>query len=216
MKQVLIVTGGDVDDASAAGFLKTYEVSCVIAVDGGLEAVKRLGLSPDCVVGDFDTVDRGLLEEYKGRNVHFEAHNPEKDCTDTELALLYALSLPGVERIAILGALGRRFDHALGNLQVMKHALDRGIPCEIVDRYNRVCLLDHGKTFRKGEVYGTYVSFIPFTEEVRGLTLRGFRYPLENSVLRQGCSLGISNELSEDQAQVSLEEGILICIESGD
>lgn len=216
MKQVLIVTGGDVDDASAAGFLKTYEVSCVIAVDGGLEAVKRLGLSPDCIVGDFDTVDRALLEEYRDRNVHFEAHNPEKDCTDTELALLYALSLPGVERIAILGALGRRFDHALGNLQVMKHALDRGIPCEIVDRYNRVCLLDHGKTFRKGEVYGTYISFIPFTEEVRGLTLRGFRYPLENSVLRQGCSLGISNELSEDQAQVSLEEGILICIESGD
>ena len=123
MKQVLIVTGGDVDDASAAGFLKTYEVSCVIAVDGGLEAVKRLGLSPDCVVGDFDTVDRALLEEYKGRNVHFEAHNPEKDCTDTELALLYALSLPGVERIAILGALGRRFDHALGNLQVMKLSL---------------------------------------------------------------------------------------------
>lgn len=214
--KVLIMTGGDVEETSAAGFLKTYDFSYVIAVDGGLASARRLGLVPDCIVGDFDTVDVGLLEEYKEKGIHFETHRPEKDYTDTELALIYGLELPNTEEIVILGALGRRFDHALANIQILMQALKKKIPCRIIDAYNCICLLDGGKTFCRKKTYGKYISLIPLTEKVTGVTLEGFKYPLEKAVLVQGNSLGISNELTGEYGTLIMEEGILVCIESKD
>ncbi|MCD2492372.1 thiamine diphosphokinase [Lacrimispora sp. NSJ-141] len=214
--KILIVTGGDVDTASAAGFLKTYDSSYVIAVDGGLASADLLGLTPDLIIGDFDTVDGDLLETYKKAGIRLETHRPEKDATDTELAFSYALDLPGAEEIVILGALGRRFDHALGNLHVLIQGLRRQIPCRIIDSHNSVCLLDRGRTFRREELRGTYISFIPMTEQVTGVTLTGFKYPLKNAVLLQGSSLGISNELSAEAGTLSFETGILICVEAKD
>ncbi len=214
--KILIVTGGDVDAASAAGFLKTYDFSYVIAVDGGLASTDFLGLTPDLIIGDFDTVDGELLETYKRAGIHLETHRPEKDATDTELAFTHALDLPGVEEIVILGALGRRFDHALGNLQVLIQGLRRQIPCRIIDSHNSICLLNRGKTFRREKLFGTYISLIPMTEQVTGVTLTGFKYPLRNAVLLQGSSLGISNELDAEKGTLSFEAGILICVESKD
>lgn len=214
--KILIITGGDVDEASAAGFLKTYDFSYVIAVDGGLASCEKLGLVPDCIVGDFDTVDSGLLEEYKSKGIHLETHKPEKDYTDTELALMYGLELAGAEEIVILGALGKRFDHALGNIQILLHGLKRKIPCRIVDAYNCMYLLNEGRSFYRKDIYGKYISLIPFTETVTGITLEGFKYPLYEAVFVQGNSLGISNELTGECATMTMREGILICVESKD
>ncbi len=214
--KIIIMTGGDVEPLSAAGFLKTYGEAYVVAVDGGLETADRLGLVPDCIVGDFDTVSRPLLDRYRERGVHFETHKPEKDCTDTELALLYSLSLPEVSEIVILGGLGRRFDHALANVQVLLHALKRGIPCLIADAHNRICLLDGPVELERSRLWGHYISLIPFTEQVTGVTLTGFKYPLTEALLGQGESLGISNELAAERGTISFREGILIYIESRD
>lgn len=214
--KALIVTGGDVDIAFAAGFLKTYEYSCIIAVDGGLASTESLGLAPDLIVGDFDTVSGELLEKYKSMGIHLETHKPEKDYTDTELALDYVLHLPDIEEIVILGALGRRFDHALGNLQILLSALRKGVFCRIVDAYNCIYLLDRGKSVCREKVRGKYISLIPMTEKVTGVTLEGFKYPLYNATLTQGNSLGISNELVGERGNIAFKDGILICIESGD
>ncbi len=214
--KVLLITGGDVDFASAAGFLKEYQEPYVVAVDGGLDSVEKLSLVPDCIVGDFDTIAKERLAPYKERGVHFETHRPEKDNTDTELALLYALEQPGVTEVAVLGALGKRFDHALGNLHILLHGLKKGVFCYLADAYNRIYLLDGPRSFRKGETFGNYISFIPFTEQVTGVNLTGFKYPLHEATLVLGNSLGISNEIIGEEARMELSEGIVICVESRD
>ncbi|MCI8505243.1 MAG: thiamine diphosphokinase [Lachnospiraceae bacterium] len=214
--KVVIVTGGDVEPSSAAGFLRTYGEAYVVAVDGGLSQTEKLGLMPDCIVGDFDTVSGPLLDDYRKRGIPFETHRPEKDYTDTELALLYSLSLPGVTEIVILGGLGRRFDHALANVQVLLHPLKKGVPCRIVDAYNRISLADHPLELERSKVWGRYISLIPFTEQVKGVTLTGFKYPLKEATLIQGASIGISNELISEQGKIFFREGILVYIESKD
>ncbi len=218
MKTCLIVTGGKLDLAFARSFLKNTHIDKIIAVDGGLESVEALGLTPDYIVGDFDTVKQEVLERFRQMPfIVWEQHKPEKNETDTELARSRALTL-GCGRIIFLGATGGRIDHLLGNLHALYACLEHGIEAWIVDRQNRICLLDEGKTFYRDSVFGKYISFMPYTEEVRGITLRGFKYPLNQKDIRRGQEVGlcVSNELAEEQAQITFDDGILICVESRD
>lgn len=218
MKTCLIVTGGKLELAFARSFLKTEEFDKIIAVDAGLEAAYELGLTPDYVVGDFDTVSGLVLERYrKLPYIVWEQHKPEKNETDTELARSRALTL-GCDKIVFLGATGGRLDHMLGNLHALYACMESGVEAYLIDRQNKVYLLDEGKTFSRTSLWGNYVSFLPYTEEVRGITLKGFRYPLQEKNIRRGQEVGlcISNELAEDTAVLIFTEGILICIESSD
>lgn len=218
MKSCLIVTGGDLDLEFAASFLKEEPFDKVIAVDAGLEAVDALNLVPDYIVGDFDTVKESVLEKYRKLPfIVWEQHKPEKNETDTELARSRALTL-GCDRILFLGATGGRIDHMLGNIHALYACLEHGIQACLLDRQNRIYLLDEGKVFRKKDLWGKYVSFFPYTEQVKGITLTGFRYPLEKKDLVRGYEVGrcISNELAREQACLDFDEGILVCVESCD
>lgn len=218
MRKGLIVTGGKLDMAFARSFLEAHHFDKIIAVDAGLAIVDALGVVPDYVVGDFDTADAGLMEKYKKMpHIVWEVHKPEKDETDTELARSCAVAL-GCEEIAFLGATGGRLDHLIGNIHALYDCMQRGIAAYIVDSQNKLYLLDEGKTFCRNRQWGKYVSFLPYTEEVRGITLSGFRYPLTERNIRRGEEVGlcISNEIAEDRAEIRFEEGILICVESHD
>lgn len=218
MRKGLIVTGGKLDLAFARSFLDKHDFDKVIAVDAGLAAVDALGLVPDYVVGDFDTADAALIAAYKKLpHIVWEVHKPEKDETDTELARSCAVAL-GCEEIVFLGATGGRLDHLLGNLHALYDCMQRGIMASIVDAQNKVYLLDEGKTFYRDRQWGTYVSFLPYTQEVHGITLRGFAYPLTQKDIRRGEEVGlcISNEVIEDRAELQFEDGVLICVESHD
>ncbi len=216
MSRCLIITGGTLDIAFARDFLQDRSYDRVIAVDAGLEALRHLHLVPDEIVGDLDTVDAGIVEEYRNRpGVQFEVHKPEKDETDTELALLSA-ARAGCDKVDILGALGGRMDHAIGNIQLLYRFFLQGMDISLYDAKNRLYLIGGRKKFQKNEVYGTYISFLPMTETVEGLTLRGFKYPLNHRTIRLGTSLCISNELKKEEGILELERGILICVESHD
>ena len=171
MKRCLIVTGGTIDIAFAKDFLSQRSYDYVIAADAGLEVLRPLHISPNAVVGDLDTVDKKVLEEYQNQpDIEFEIHKPEKDETDTELALLTA-ARQGCEAVDILGALGGRMDHAIGNIQLMYQFFCQGMEVNIYDAHNRLYLLGGHKVFHREEVYGKYISFLPMTETVEGLTL---------------------------------------------
>ena len=216
MKRCLIVTGGTIDIAFAKDFLSQRSYDYVIAADAGLEVLRPLHISPNAVVGDLDTVDKNVLEEYQNRpNVKFEIHKPEKDETDTELALLTA-ARQGCEAVDILGALGGRMDHAIGNIQLMYQFFRQGMEVNIYDARNRLYLLGGRKVFRRDELYGKYISFLPMTETVEGLTLRGFKYPLQRRTIGLGTSLCISNELKREEGILELERGVLLCVEAHD
>lgn len=218
MKHGLIITGGSINLAFAGSFLKEQgnAFDSVIAVDAGLRAVHALGLKPDAIVGDFDTIEPEILEKYKVRgDIAWEIHQPEKDETDTELAILTAIRM-GCKTLTILGATGGRMDHGLGNIQLLYLCLSNGIEAYILDPQNRIYLLDKGRLFNKTVLWGKYISFLPFSWEVKGITLEGFKYPLCKKDIAVGTSLCISNELIEEEARLSFSSGILICVESHD
>ncbi len=188
----------------------------IIAVDRGLEALYNLKIVPNHVVGDFDSVSTPIWEFYQNNpKVVFHKYSPEKDYTDTDIALKLAIELNS-STITIMGALGKRMDHALANIHILKEALEIGIPCQILDSYNKIYLVKENKQLAKIETYGKYISLLPLTTTVEGITLKGFRYPLNNASLSVGLSLGISNEIVEEIATIELKEGILIVIESKD
>lgn len=216
MKHCLIITGGYLDTDFALGYIKTLETDKIIAVDAGLEAVKKMGLIPDAAVGDFDTVNKTVMDEFKSaEGILWDIHKPEKDETDTELAINTAISY-GAESIVILGATGGRMDHTIGNIHLLYYCLKKGIEAFIVDEKNRLYLLDKEHEFKRDDLYGKYISFLPLTQAVKGITLTGFKYPLYLKDIEIGASLCISNELAENTGRIEFTEGVLICIEAHD
>ncbi|SFR95652.1 thiamine diphosphokinase [Anaeromicropila populeti] len=212
----LILTGGRIDELFLREYLDTHDRQTIICVDGGLEPAYRVGIIPEFVVGDFDTVSKDVLTYYKKiSGVEIYEYNPEKDATDTEIALELAIS-KGAVHITIMGATGTRFDHMLGSMANLKKVLLAGIQAEILDEYNKIYLINQPVTIHKMRQYGKYVSLLPFTEKVTGITLTGMKYPLTNHTLSAGDSLGISNEIISEQAEILLDSGILIVVEAKD
>lgn len=216
MKTCLIITGGRLDMTFAGPFCSKNKFDQIIAVDGGLEAVRELGLIPDLIVGDFDTVKESVLEEFRKLPfIVWDVHQPEKNETDTELALRKAIAC-GCGRITILGATGGRFDHMLANVFLLYGCLQQGVEACIVDRQNKIYLIEDRHTFRKADQWGSYISFLPLLGQIKGITLTGFKYPLKDFDLDAASSRCISNELEEDTGTIVFQDGIAICVESRD
>lgn len=225
-----IVAGGFVEDGFTLNYIREQKFDCLYAVDRGLEFFSRTGLRPDYVVGDFDSVEPLALEACRKawgagtpgqRAVEWVVLDPVKDDTDTEHALHMAL-YGGFQEIHFLGATGSRLDHVLGNIQLLGLCLRSGVKGYLVDAHNRLQLIA-GKTglLREGQ-FGSYVSLIPYTPRVTGLTLTGFQYPLTDHTmscfyLEDAAPIsGISNEIVAEEAWIELENGILILVESRD
>lgn len=215
--KTLIITGGSIESDFALSFLERLEIDYIIGVDKGLQFCYEHQIMPDYIVGDFDSLPAEILTWFKvNKNIPIREYNPVKDATDTMIALKKALDEKSTE-IWILGATGTRLDHVLCNIQILKNAWNEGVPTYLVDKHNLICL-PIGSQFmlKKREQYGKYVSFFPLGEEVEGLTLRGFKYPLNNYCLRNFEGLGVSNEIVDEVAEVSWRKGILVMIQSQD
>lgn len=229
----LIVTGGSFCREAAASYLKKRSFQHVIAVDAGARAAKELGLSPDYLVGDFDTLGEQELKAWEGRDgVTIRRYCPEKDDTDTEIALKLAAELEASpargekalrrgadffpERVVLLGAAGTRLDHTLANIFMLEQLEAAGISACIVDANNRISVHDAGFSLARALLYGRYVSFLALTPQVEGLTLRGFYYPLDGYTLSQGSSRCVSNEPAQERLQVEFSAGRLLMVEASD
>lgn len=214
MKKTLILLGGNL--YQGRGYQKE-KFDYVIAADGGLIAAEKMGILPTHIVGDFDTVPKEMVDFYQKKNIPVRIFQPEKDMTDGQIAVEMAVEYQS-EEIYILGGIGTRMDHTLGNIQLLAFPLKENIPCYLCDDYNRIQLIQREKIVRKSEVFGKYISLLPFTSVVRDLTLEGFRYPLchYDMDIRTNLTLGISNELKEEEGRISFSEGILILIEARD
>ena len=215
--KTLIITGGNIDTDFALSFIEKLKADYVIGVDRGLLFCYEQKIMPDYIVGDFDSLPNGILEWYKkNSNVPVREYNPVKDATDTMIALEKALELKS-SQIWILGGTGTRIDHVLCNIHILKNAYLAGVKAYLVDKHNRISLpVEKHFYLEKEEVFGEYVSFFPLGEEVEGLTLKGFKYPLDGYCLRNLEGLGVSNEIVDERAEVSWETGILVEIESRD
>ncbi len=216
MKHAVIVAGGMLEADFAALYLKQERPEYLIAADFGLEFMYQRQLRPDIVIGDFDSVAKEIVDYYRrDSRIRFFELNPVKDDTDTEAAVRIALHL-GAGRITLLGVTGTRLDHVLANISLLLIGLQEHVPMTILDAHNRIRMLNQNIVLRKEEQYGDYVSLIPYMGDVTGVTLRGMKYPLTNHTFTGGNSLGISNEIVEEQAEILFSTGILLMIETRD
>jgi len=214
-KKILVFTGGMINLVWAKKWLDTKQFDYVIAADKGLLYADQLNCKVDYILGDYDSVDKDLLEKYRNMNVELITFPCEKDYTDTHLAIQTAIE-KGASQITILGAIGSRMDHTMSNIQNMKIALNLDIPCYIINEYNKIYLANKAVVIHKAQQFGNYISLIPLSEIVTGLTLSGFYYPLKKFTMNQGFSVGVSNEIVEEKGIIEFEDGILIIFETKD
>lgn len=215
-EEVCVISGGTVNRNFLKEFLAGKPQCKILCVDGGLRHAYEMKLSVDYIVGDFDTIEPEILTYYKEcHEVPIGEFNPVKDNTDTDIALELAMSWKPAS-IYIIGGIGSRLDHTLGNIHILKKALTANIKTYLINEQNRIYMIDGSVKIEKKHVFGNYISFLPFTEKIENLTLKGFKYPLENRTMVFGESLGISNEIIEETAEVIFDTGILVVIEACD
>lgn len=179
----------------------------LICADGGLRAARRLRLRPDAVVGDFDSAGGALLAWARRAGAVIIRHPAEKDQTDAELALDYALAR-GAREIEVFGALGGRVDHLLANVALLLRAGRARM--RLVD--GAVELFLAGRAPIRQAHPGDLVSLLPLSRTTSGVTTRGLKYPVSGGVLRIGSSLGISNEVVSSTVSVSVWSGDLLIV----
>lgn len=214
--KTVIISGGSLNHEFATAFLKKEKPDYLLIADRGMQFCYEQGITPDYVMGDFDSSDAKIVSYYRNcEGVQIIEFQPEKDDTDMEIAIKKAIEL-GSDKILILGAFGGRMDHCLANIHLLKMTLDAGVETHLVDEQNDICLITGKCELEKESQYGKYVSFLPFTDRVTGITLQGFKYPLEDYTMDKGTSLGVSNEIQEDICRISFENGIMIMIQSRD
>jgi thiamine pyrophosphokinase len=223
--RTLILSGGQIAEEEVKKVLADVqsrgEKLMVIAADKGMEAADRLGICPDWIIGDFDSADQTMLEESRQLEKEGKSHlvllNPIKDDTDSEAALHLAFRESEGE-IDLFGGSGTRIDHLLSNLCMMKQGLEENRLIFLIDRNNRIRLMDasHPVSIAKKDQFGTYVSLIPLSGPAEGVTLKGFYYPLENATLSGRDSLGTSNEIVESVGEIRIRSGVCAVIESRD
>jgi thiamine pyrophosphokinase len=217
VNRILIITGGAISREFAKEYLYKQEFNIVIAVDSGLVMARELGIPIHYIVGDFDSVPCELIEYYRTQEtaVVIKEYNPMKDLTDTHIAIDLSMELK-CDEIVIVGATGSRIDHMLANIQLLYLPLNKNIKASIIDEHNKIYLINQNTTINKNKLHGPFISLMPFTEKVTEVTLKGFKYPLTKHTMYIGDSLGVSNEVADEQADIELKQGILVVIEAKD
>lgn len=207
-----IVTNGNIKDynATRADLLRHDFIICA---DGGIRHLFHMNLLPNLVVGDFDSMDERHMKYLREHNINICQFSERKDFTDTELAVQYAIS-HGATEIHFFGAMGSRMDHTLANILLLVPLLQQGIRASIQDEHNHIWITSD-VLFLEGEV-GEYVSILPLTPEVEGITLNGLEYPLEDATIKMGQSIGVSNQLAAQHASITIKKGIILVIQAKD
>ena len=187
----------------------------VIAADGGARHATALGLPLDRWVGDGDSIDPGDLAALAAAGVRVDRFAPEKDASDTELAVLAAIEA-GADELTILGGLGgERVDHALTNVALLEHAALAGRPARLYDdRAARISLIRGPAEAKLAGRVDDLVTLIPVGGPAVGVATSGLRYPLREETLEPGSSRGLSNIRDASRAGVSLQGGRLLAIET--
>lgn len=168
--KMLIITGGNVNKEFLQKIIQENKYDRIIAADRGLEILNEINVKPDYIIGDFDSVNREVLEQYK--NIPITYLKPEKDFTDTHMALKLAIE-EGAKQITIAGAIGTRFDHSIANIHILKEALENNVEAEIINENNKIKLINKDIKIKKDAKY-KYVSLIPLTTTVSRGDFRRF------------------------------------------
>lgn len=209
MRAVIFANGETTSSERLSDEIKNAHL--LIAADGGLHHFLKLGILPNVLIGDFDSIQSMHLNELEDADVVIIQHPPRKDETDLELALHYAKK-QGIKEIIIFYALGSRWDMTITNLLLPTFEVFHDLDIHIVDGLQEISLLRSGSTLHISGQVGDVVSLIPVGSKVVGINSQGLEYPLTNDTLMLGSSRGVSNILVKEKASVQITSGLLLCI----
>jgi len=181
----------------------------LVAVDGGYRLLKAIGLKPELVIGDLDSISARELDEIQRGMIPIQRFPKHKDETDLELALNAVLGR-GSRSIRIVGAQGGRLDQSLGNLFLLLRPELADLDVRMEDGETEAWLI-RKEGWVKGQT-GDVVSLLPVGNPVHGVTTYGLEYPLHSETLWTYRTRGISNVMESDEARIEILEGLLICV----
>ena len=206
--RALLIGGGPVDLNQLRMELDDHP-DLVIAADGGGSYLLELGELPHVLLGDFDSLTDDDLERFDGTGVELVRFPVAKDQTDLELALDLAVER-GVTAIRILGGLGGRLDHTLGNVGLLIKACRLGIEARLLDSGHELRIAERRIVLEARP--GWAVSLIPLTSKATGVRTAGLVFPLNGEELEIGSTRGLHNRFEADTATVELDDGLLLII----
>jgi len=186
------------------------QVDVIVAADGGWAKAQRCGVAADVVIGDLDSLTVAERDAFGRTDVKVLRYPTEKDRTDLEIALDYAMSL-NPEKILLWGFWGGRLDHSLANLLLIEKAVQQGIPVEIVTDAERAYLVSE-RLDLGGAAIGDLVSLLPLTATVERVRTVGLKYALAGETLRRASSRGVSNLVNANPVRIEFESGLLFVV----
>ena len=186
----------------------------VIVVDGGLDYCEFLGIEPDLILGDFDSVTDGERQALESIETQCPEKvirlKPEKDDTDMLYAIKYALER-GYREFRIYAATGGRFDHTLANIQCLLYLKNHDAVGYLMDGNGMILALQNESVAFRENMEG-YLSLFSLGKKAEGVTIKGLKYELENATISNDFPIGISNEFIGKKAEISVENGELVCM----
>lgn len=209
MQKAFIYVGGEIHPENITEHPKSDDLT--IAADSGYHNAIALGDRVQILVGDFDSIDKGREIDDKIEILTVPA---EKDFTDTQLAVETAIKR-GARDIVIIGGLGGRLDHTLSNLAILRELSEAQVYALITDGKNRVRYIRSTSTLISRSGY-KYLSLIADGEKVKGVSVEGCKYPLDNATLTNRYQYAVSNEITGNCALVSVKKGGLYIVESAE
>ena len=210
----VIIAGGDLMLTDQITEL-IRQAQLIICADSGAAHLRHIGILPHLIIGDFDSLPAEDKKYFMDKAVEMAHFPPKKNETDSELCIAHAIER-GATDITLLGAVGTRMDHTLANIFLLLNLSELKIPARIINTTNKIFLISGRNQLRLSGEPGDYLSLIPMSDQVFGVTLKGLQYPLVNATLKAASTLGISNQFSDCSAEVSIERGVLIVTQSKD
>ncbi|MEL6308378.1 MAG: thiamine diphosphokinase [Chloroflexota bacterium] len=208
---VLIFANGDPNPGEMVELvLAQADDAMIIAADGGARVAWHFDKQPQVVIGDMDSLSDDEQAKLIAEGAELRKHPVEKDKTDLELAIIYAVS-HGASWIRVLGATGGRFDQMLANIYLLALPSLQDCDVAIVSDNQQMRLFASGQHTIEGQE-GDTISLIPVSGDVSGITTENLYYPLDNEMLYFGPARGVSNVMTADCARVDVRRGTLLCV----
>ena len=199
MGKCVIFCAAEFDDL----ILPLAQEDFLIAADGGLKHLQKLGIRPDEILGDFDSLGYVPADS--------RVFPVEKDDTDAMLAARRGLERDFREFLFYGSLDGPRLDHTVANFQTLQFLADHGASGYLIGKHQLATVVKTGSILFSAGCEGT-VSVFCLGADAEGVTLRGLHYPLENGTLTCGFPLGVSNHFTGKAASVTVEKGSLLVI----
>ncbi|MCR4335968.1 MAG: thiamine diphosphokinase [archaeon] len=204
VKKAVIICNGTVNTKHLYSHISKNDF--IVCADGGANKLLKTKFKPDLIIGDMDSISKNALKKFKEtKMIKFPR---EKDKVDLELALDYCIKNKFKE-ITILGALGNRADMTLTNVFILTQ-VPKNVNAKLIHENQEIYLVPK-KLFIQG-IPHEIISLFPLKGDVKGLTLKGFKYALENHTLRFGIGVGISNEFIKEKVSITFKDGTLLCV----